>query len=347
MTLDDLIALNDEIAALARAGSPVGEGLVQAGRDLPHRLGELADRIGDRMQAGQSLEQALRSEESVPPLYLAVVTAGIRSGQLTTAVEGLATTLRRLAEIRTVVSSAMLYPVLVATLATVLFAIIIPRTAQPLATTLQSFGGDEGGWLDWWLNIVITYGVWILVAPLLLLAACFVWRVMTRRATIARMQTSAQAFAWVPGAATILRNGQLATFAEVLGLLVRHSVPLPEAIVLAGEAADGRDLRHDAVTLSDRIRSGRIDGWRGRPGTGIPPLIGWLVQGRLSAGDLAHSLQSIADRYTRRTQIDGEWLRATFPSLATLVLAGTATVLYAAAYFIPWLGVLYRIAMSV
>ncbi len=58
MTLDDLIALNDEIVALSRANSPVGEGLVQAGRDLPHRLGDIAVRVGNRLQAGESLEGA-------------------------------------------------------------------------------------------------------------------------------------------------------------------------------------------------------------------------------------------------------------------------------------------------
>ncbi len=283
----------------------------------------------------------------MPPLYLAIVTAGIRSGRLTTAVEGLATTLRRLAEIRTIVSSAMIYPLLVATLAMVFFAVIIPHTTQPLADVLHSFRIDRAGWLEWWLQLIIHDGIWVIVVPFLLLAACVVWRVLTQRATMARLPSSALAFAWIPGAASILRHGQLATFAETLGLLVRHQVPLPEALVLAADAADGRDLGQDARDLSDHIRTGRTDGWQGRPRTGMPPLIGWLLRGKLPATELAEALQSIADRHARRTQIEGEWLQATFPSLATLAVAGTATILYATAYFIPWLGVLYRIATSV
>ena len=35
VTLDQLIALNDEIAALARAGVPLDQGLLHLGRDLP------------------------------------------------------------------------------------------------------------------------------------------------------------------------------------------------------------------------------------------------------------------------------------------------------------------------
>ena len=39
VTLDQLIALNDEMAALVRAGVPLERGLIEAGRDLRLALG--------------------------------------------------------------------------------------------------------------------------------------------------------------------------------------------------------------------------------------------------------------------------------------------------------------------
>ena len=42
ITLDQLVALNDEIAALVRAGVPLDRGLRSLGEDLPGRLGRFA-----------------------------------------------------------------------------------------------------------------------------------------------------------------------------------------------------------------------------------------------------------------------------------------------------------------
>src|SRR3954470_23074472 len=99
ISLDQLIALNDEIAALARAGIPLERGLLQAGTDLPGRLGAIARVLGARLGRGEGLTQALEAErEQIPPVYRAVVQAGLRAGRLPTALEGLASFLRGLAE---------------------------------------------------------------------------------------------------------------------------------------------------------------------------------------------------------------------------------------------------------
>ena len=44
-----MIALNDEIAALVRAGVPLEQGLGHLGGDLPGRLGTFTTALADRM----------------------------------------------------------------------------------------------------------------------------------------------------------------------------------------------------------------------------------------------------------------------------------------------------------
>ena len=100
MGLDALVALNDEMAALVRAGVPLDQGLTQLARDLPGRMGAVAKRLGDRLAAGESLDRAVSHEEAaLPPVWRAVVMAGVRSGQLAVALEGLSQTGRRIAEL--------------------------------------------------------------------------------------------------------------------------------------------------------------------------------------------------------------------------------------------------------
>ena len=60
ISLDDLVALNEEMAALVRAGVPLDAGMADLGYDLPGKLGGLASQIGERLNQGESLP---RSEE--------------------------------------------------------------------------------------------------------------------------------------------------------------------------------------------------------------------------------------------------------------------------------------------
>ena len=67
-TLDDLIALNDEIGALVRAGVPLEQGLAELGDDMPGRLGRVAAAVAERTARGESLQQALADHAlALPP----------------------------------------------------------------------------------------------------------------------------------------------------------------------------------------------------------------------------------------------------------------------------------------
>src|SRR4051794_24805558 len=107
--LDQLIALNDEIVALTRSGMPLERGLVQTGNELQGRLGEITTALGKRMEAGESLSEALKSAADVPPVYRAVVDAGLRSGNLPTALEGLATYAKGYSDAREQIGLALCY----------------------------------------------------------------------------------------------------------------------------------------------------------------------------------------------------------------------------------------------
>ena len=115
-------ALNEEIAALARAGVPLERGLLRAGSDLSGSLKRITQALGSRLSRGESLPKALEAEKAaIPPLYRAVVEAGARSGRLPAALEGLARYVRSYSEARAAIGVALWYPILVLSLAYGLF----------------------------------------------------------------------------------------------------------------------------------------------------------------------------------------------------------------------------------
>ena len=90
LSLEELLALSVEIAALARCGVPLEKGLIELGTDLPGKTARMAKQLGQDMQSGQTLVHALQERGEFPPLYCAVVESGVRTGQLPSALERLA-----------------------------------------------------------------------------------------------------------------------------------------------------------------------------------------------------------------------------------------------------------------
>ncbi len=96
-------------------GVPLETALVDSARDFSMPGGKLAIEIGRRLQAGEGLTQILQSSSAVlPPVYRAVIEAGMRSGRLPAALEGLAASTRRVAQLRTLARTAIMYPLVVA-----------------------------------------------------------------------------------------------------------------------------------------------------------------------------------------------------------------------------------------
>lgn len=96
LKLEELIALNDEMAAISRMGIPLELGLRGLGQELPGSLGVAMDSIEQRMAAGQDLSEAIeQSVDNFPPAYRAIVLAGLESGQLSSVLECVARSARR------------------------------------------------------------------------------------------------------------------------------------------------------------------------------------------------------------------------------------------------------------
>jgi general secretion pathway protein F len=93
ITLDQLTALNDEIAALVRSGVPLETNLAEIGEDLPGTLGKITMLLAQRASRGESLPQLIAEcSAQFPPVYRAVVEAGLRAGRLSAALESLSGT---------------------------------------------------------------------------------------------------------------------------------------------------------------------------------------------------------------------------------------------------------------
>jgi general secretion pathway protein F len=341
ITLDELIALNDEILALTRCGVPLERGLGHLGRDLPGNLGGLAAEISVRLERGEDLAKILgEMGGGFPPVYRAVVESGIRGGRLTAALEGLATTTRRVAELRRMVGLALVYPLVVLSLACALFALFVPRFMVTLLAAYEAQDVPISPGLMWTARFLEHFGSWVAFIPVVAILLVLAWWWWSRRAIAAQTARFAAATSFVPQVGHLLRVGRTATFLEVLALLLEQQVPLPEALRLAGATSGDVHLNASAGDLADRVERGEDGGQTPWRRSSIPAIIRWrLLQPNAFEG-LTAALRHAADTSRRRTQHLVDWLTLYLPLLLTVAIGGTATAIYIWCLMVPWLNFL-------
>lgn len=340
--LDDLIALNDEIAALSRAGLPLERGLLGFGLEVPGRLGTVATALGDRLARGEGLGEAIRAEEvSLPATYRAVVEAGLRSGRLTAALEDLAAYARGFAELRRAVGLALLYPMLVLLLAWGLLVAFVLQLLPRLIGAFEAFripspiGAREA------LRLGDSVIFWGPIVPALALMVGLWWSWSGR----ARALRVGRGLRWVPWLRGILADWRASNFAGWMALLVEHGVPLPEAVELAMEATGDPAWREVGARIAEASRRGE-PAWAasGNDSGTLPPLLWWIVASGEQQGLLGPALRHASEIYRSRALRKAEALRTILPTLLLLGIGATAAAVYVVALFLPWTHLLDSLA---
>jgi len=346
VSLDQFIALNDEIAALVRVGVPLEEGLVLIGEEMSGPSGKLAQWVAERLGRGEPLEQILAQQpEAFPPLYRSVVQAGLKSGRLAAALEAIATSARRLAQTRRMIAAGMIYPLLVFLVAWGLFVFYTWKLADTflrLAEDMELPGRVFFETLDDWGQSAAYWGPSVPVAVLLL---AWLWWRSSGRASLADPGAAGVLLGWLPGMRPMLHNFQIATFTDVLALLVEHRVPLTEAVVLAADAAGGDGLKEASRQVAEAIRRGEpLDARTPGAAAALPPLLVWLLSRGQTQDALPAALGRAAEMYHQRACYLAEAARVFTPVILTLVVGGTVTLLYALLVLGSWFTILKALA---
>src|SRR5437868_2061359 len=142
MTADELIALNDQIAGMAKAGLPLDQGLAGLAREMGYgRLRSVTAAIARDLEAGVPLPEAVEHRRAeLPPYYANLITAGIRTGRLPDVLATLTTYARTVAITRAIVVESMLYPIVVITLAIGLLGMLLYLVVPQFETIFKDFG---------------------------------------------------------------------------------------------------------------------------------------------------------------------------------------------------------------
>jgi type II secretory pathway component PulF len=323
----EVLEVTRALGALLPAGLPLAQALSAAANVAGPELREVLQTVRSRVERGESLAPVLGAYPHLfSPLYVGLVRAGEKSGQLDEAFARLAIQLERDEALRSKVLSAMIYPILLASVGsiavTVLLVFVLPRFAE----LLQGSGAALPASTAFMLNLssgIKHYWYLLLVIPA---AGVALWNWM--RTTPDGMRMAARAMLAIPVVKTLRQHALAARFARVVSVLLAGGAPLLTALDDAIDSLNDPLAKDDTRRIRQQVRDGSSLRRAVSESVLFPGLLPQLIGVGEDAGRLKDFLEKAADIFEEKTERAAQRL-ATIAEPAMIVVFGSIIALVA------------------
>ena len=295
----DLALVTRQLATLVKSALPLEEALLAVSQQTEKpRVRSIILGVRSKVMEGHTLADAMADfPSSFPELYRATVSASEQSGHLDAVLERLADYTESRQEMRSRTLSAMLYPILlfIVCLAIVAFLLVsvVPKVVEvfrtseaqlPMLTQVLIAGSD----------FMRAYGIYLLIGIGLAGFAFHRWlKFESNRRRWHRFLLR------LPLIGKVVRSGNTARFARTLSTLTASTVPVLDALRIAGEVVTNLPMKSAVEDAAVRVREGAAIG-RSLAGSRVfPPMVIHLISSGESSGELDVMLERAAQHQER------------------------------------------------
>jgi type II secretory pathway component PulF len=314
---------SEELARqLAQVGSsrlPLAAGLRAAAAECGQRRVEASLRqIADRIDQGQSLETVVDSSPELYPRHVGgLVVAAARTGKLGSALAELLEHQRQARALRQEIARGFAYPAFVACLAVLILTflmLLVSDTFEQMFIEFQLELPLPTRLLFWWRD----YGVGLVVAcaSILLIVTAIV------RLTVGRVRWM-QLKASVPIVGPLSYWSALAEWCSLLSLLLKHQIPLADALLLSADGVENSYVGQMSRTLAERSAGGQTLSQLLASGRPLPVSIAPLIRWGEKVESLPEAFSTGKEIFGRRVRIRACMLHSILPPSLFIVLAAT------------------------
>jgi type II secretory pathway component PulF len=320
LSVDDVDQLARQLEHLTQADLPLAGGLKAFADELPRgRLRRLLHRMVGQLERGENLERVLASG-AVPDDLLALLRAGVRTGNPSLALSQYVSQARQLVEIRRRVTLAMGYPLILLTASAAIFVLFLAL----IVPTFREIFGDFGvelpavtGLLLAASRLVTEYSWWLLIIAV----GAVLFIAVGQRWGIGRGVGQSVA-GRLPFVGQIRRYAAMARFSHLLAVLIEQEVPLPESIALAGSGSADPQLREAAEALGQRVAAGDALAASASELSCIPRSFVQAIRWEKHTDAIPQLLRALAEMYEAQTRDRATMLAAVCEPVIIALTAG-------------------------
>src|SRR6202011_5358040 len=336
-----LMIFTRQLATLIDSGLPLLRGLnVLAKQERDTVLRDTIDKLADSVQGGSTFSESLAQYPLIfNDLYVNMVKAGEVGGVLELVLSRLAEFQEKAAKIKNKVVAAMVYPVIVMTMAIGIMGFLLVFIVPKFEQIFHDMLGDKP--LPAITTFVITVskfvqGHWLVIIGALVATVAgykFAVRTARGRSTIDRFKLR------VPLFGDVIRKTAISRFSRTLGTLVTSGVPILQALNITRATAGNTVISRAISQVHDSVKEGESIVQPLEASGAFPPMVVSMIDVGEETGRLPDMLLKVADVYDDEVDNSVAALTAMLEPIMIVFLAvvvGTIVI----ALFLPLISII-------
>jgi type IV pilus assembly protein PilC len=300
--LEEVMNFCRQCSSFVKAGIPIVDALAIIGEDsTDKKMKEVLADVSVNLRNGSSLTNALEAHASAFPRYfLSMIASAEMTGRLDEVLDQLAKYMDRDMETRRKVKSATTYPSVIGFMSVITVVVltffVLPKFKSffdsfdaklPLATRMLIATTDFTG----------AWGKVMFLGFLTVIASFFLWT----RGEPGKMMRD-RVFLRLPRVGGLIRIAIVERFCRILAVMVQAGVPLPDALLVAGETTGNRVFRKGLLEIrADMMRGDGLAAPLAATNL-FPAAARQMIRVGEATGTLDEQLGSSADYYGRELE---------------------------------------------
>ncbi|HEX7596797.1 MAG TPA: type II secretion system inner membrane protein GspF [Polyangia bacterium] len=317
----DVAIFTRQLATLLRAGIPLAEALGALAEQSDHRkLQLILAGVRQKVNEGSSLADALAEHRGVfSELFINMVRSGESAGNLDAVLARMADFLDTQNELRSKVSSAMAYPILMAIVGTGVMTVLMVVVVPPIAGIFA----DTGKALPWNTQLLIgaaniAGSYWWAILPLMV-GAFLLGRRWTRTPKGKALMDRVKLKIIIAG--RLIRLLAVARFARTLATMLSSGVPVLTALDIVKRVLNNTVLEKVIEDARIAIREGESIAVTLRKSGQFPSMMCHMVAVGERSGQLEAMLENVAGAYERDVEMEVTRLTSLLAPIMILIMA--------------------------
>jgi type IV pilus assembly protein PilC len=332
VSAQEFLMFNQELATLLKAGMPLVQSLdILRQRVKNATFKAVLDGVHEKVRSGTALSDAFAEHGDLfPPIYSASLTAGERSGNLDSVIRRYVSYEKIIGAVRRRTLSALIYPVVLLILMTVLVGIIVLKVVPAFSEFYATFDRElplSTRMIMGFSDLVVEHIVLVLMVGLGTILVVRAW-IIRKREQFHRIVLE------LPWAGPTVRKFATSQLARTLSTLLGGGIPLVNALEIASRSMSNRFMARELDDVGRRVREGEGFAKALQARQVFPDVAVKMVEVGEQTGALQEMLNSLAEFYDEEIETEvGRYITLIEPFM--LVLMGLVIAVVVLALYMP------------
>lgn len=313
------LLITEQLSIMVKAGLPLIEALQVLSEEATNkRVGKILTRVGSDIKGGNSLSEALAKSGAFPSYYLAVIRSGEKSGKLEEIMMRLAQNLKRDAQLRARLKSALILPsvILIAMFAVIalILVYVLPQlmgifveSDVELPMSTRFLLAASGAMTSYW---------YIFLALIILCFSAFKAIAMTPKGRYVLDRVKLK----LPIFGMLIEKVAVARFAGTMSTLISAGMPMLEIIATTSDVIDNSVFHRGLNASKKDVEGGEALSASIRKRGYFPALVPHMIAIGEKSGNLEYVFNEIAKLYDDEAQNITKNMMTLMEPIITVVL---------------------------